>query len=88
MKLECDIGFRRVTQRFTSEEKFAKRLAYGGQYLRCKNGPCQLPNGCALRTHKQFVLRTVEALWALGALEPKKGLKRPDVRVGVWWKGC
>ena len=31
---------------------------------------------------------TVEALWALGALEPKKRLKRPDVRVGVWWKGC
>jgi hypothetical protein len=31
---------------------------------------------------------TVEALWALGALEPKKWLKRPDVRVGVWWKGC
>ena len=26
---------------------------------------------------------TVEALWALGALEPKKGLKRPDVWVGV-----
>jgi hypothetical protein len=26
----------------------------------------------------------VEALWALGAPEPKKGLKR----VGVWWKGC
>jgi hypothetical protein len=31
---------------------------------------------------------TVEALWALGALEPKKRLKRPDVRVGLWWKGC
>jgi hypothetical protein len=30
----------------------------------------------------------VEALWALGALEPKKWVKRPDVRVGVWWKGC
>jgi hypothetical protein len=30
----------------------------------------------------------VEALWALGALEPKKRLKRPDGRVGVWWKGC
>ena len=25
----------------------------------------------------------VEALWALGALEPKKKLKRPDGRVGV-----
>jgi hypothetical protein len=23
----------------------------------------------------------LEALWALGALEPKKGLKRPDARV-------
>jgi hypothetical protein len=22
------------------------------------------------------------------ALEPKKRLKRPDVRVGLWWKGC
>jgi hypothetical protein len=21
-------------------------------------------------------------------LEPKKRLKRPDARVGVWWKGC
>jgi hypothetical protein len=31
---------------------------------------------------------TVEALWALGAPEPKKRLKRPDVRVGLWWKGC
>jgi hypothetical protein len=31
---------------------------------------------------------TVETLWALGALEPKKRLKRPDVRVGLWWKGC
>jgi hypothetical protein len=30
----------------------------------------------------------VEALWALNALEPKKRLKRPDGRVGVWWKGC
>ena len=30
----------------------------------------------------------VEALWALGAPEPKKRLKRPDARVGVWWKGC
>ena len=29
---------------------------------------------------------SMEALWALGALE--KGLKRPDVRVGVLWKGC
>ena len=29
---------------------------------------------------------SMEPLWALGALE--KGLKRPDVRVGVWWKGC
>jgi hypothetical protein len=31
---------------------------------------------------------TVEALWALGALEPKKGLKRPDVWVGVCGKGA
>jgi hypothetical protein len=31
---------------------------------------------------------TVEALWALSALEPKKRLKRPDLRVGLWWKGC
>jgi hypothetical protein len=31
---------------------------------------------------------TVEALWALGALEPKKRLKRPDLRVGLWWKRC
>ena len=30
----------------------------------------------------------VEALWALGALEPKKRLKRPDGGVGVWWKVC
>jgi hypothetical protein len=30
----------------------------------------------------------VETLWALGALEPKKRLKRPDGRIGVWWKGC
>jgi hypothetical protein len=29
----------------------------------------------------------VEALWALGAPGPKKGLKRPDARVGVRWKG-
>jgi hypothetical protein len=29
----------------------------------------------------------LEALWALGALEPKKRLKRPDARVGLWWKG-
>jgi hypothetical protein len=26
----------------------------------------------------------VEALWALGALEPKAARRR----VGVWWKGC
>ena len=28
------------------------------------------------------------AVEALGALEPKKWVKRPDVRVGVWWNGC
>jgi hypothetical protein len=25
---------------------------------------------------------------SLGAPEPLKRLKRPDARVGVWWKGC
>ena len=29
----------------------------------------------------------MEALWALGASELKKRLKRPDAPVGVWWKG-
>jgi hypothetical protein len=31
---------------------------------------------------------TVETLWALGALEPKKRLKRPDARVGCGGKGA
>jgi hypothetical protein len=31
---------------------------------------------------------TVETLWALGALEPKKWLKRPDAWVGCGGKGA
>jgi hypothetical protein len=31
---------------------------------------------------------TVEALWALGALEPKKRLKRPDGGLGFGGKGA
>jgi hypothetical protein len=30
----------------------------------------------------------VEALWALGAPEPKKRVKAARRRVRVWWKGC
>jgi hypothetical protein len=30
----------------------------------------------------------LEALWALGALEPKKKVKAARRRVGLWWKGC
>jgi hypothetical protein len=41
-------------------------------------------SGCRKREQHS----ALEALWALGALEPKKRLKRPDTRVGVWWKGC
>ena len=31
---------------------------------------------------------TVEALWALGALEPKKMVKAARRAGWVWWKGC
>src|SRR5438045_8804893 len=34
------------------------------------------------------MVSAMEALWALGAPEPKKRLKRPDARVGMWWNGC
>jgi hypothetical protein len=37
---------------------------------------------------KTWATVVVEALWALGALKPKKWLKRPDMRVGVFgWEG-
>jgi hypothetical protein len=30
----------------------------------------------------------LEALWALGALEPKKRLSGQTRGLGLWWKGC
>ena len=53
------------------------------------SGPKGGPNsGPRVDVEKREQRSALEAPWALGALEPKKGLKRPNARVGLWWKGC
>ena len=65
-----------------------KGVHFGDRARGAKIGPSEERGEGVGRVSESGCVSAVEALRAFGALEPKKWLKRPDARVGLWWKGC